>query len=287
MQRERPDKIGKILVDLGFVAMRDVLAALSAQLSVPLVTIDGPPPASPETEGLAAALHAAVPFPARGDPGLHADHRHGRSAGFRDALRGEGLHGPEGAAGAGGRAGDPGRHRQVLRRRGEGGRGAARRPGRIERELRAPARHGQRGAGHPAGECHDRPGRGEARQRHSHRAFRKGIPGPLPRGRSPVQPGVAAAGIESGDHLAGEADGEAQHRRAAPAAGRAHQDQDPGPRDRSARFHAPHALRRERGHAPPGPVGGRLLRSSKAGLRRPHAGPHGAFHRACRTASFW
>jgi general secretion pathway protein E len=54
MQRERPDKIGKILVDLGFVAMRDVLAALSAQLSVPLVTIDGPPPASPETEGLAA-----------------------------------------------------------------------------------------------------------------------------------------------------------------------------------------------------------------------------------------
>lgn len=53
MQRERPDKIGKILVDLGFVAMRDVLAALSEQLSLPLVAIDGPPPASPETEGLA------------------------------------------------------------------------------------------------------------------------------------------------------------------------------------------------------------------------------------------
>ena len=28
LQRERGDKIGKILVDLGFVAMRDVLAAL-------------------------------------------------------------------------------------------------------------------------------------------------------------------------------------------------------------------------------------------------------------------
>ena len=33
MQRERGEKIGKILVDLGFVAMRDVLAALSEQLT--------------------------------------------------------------------------------------------------------------------------------------------------------------------------------------------------------------------------------------------------------------
>jgi general secretion pathway protein E len=53
IQGERGEKIGKILVDLGFVAMRDVLAALSAQLSLPLVSIEGPPPASPETEGLA------------------------------------------------------------------------------------------------------------------------------------------------------------------------------------------------------------------------------------------
>src|SRR5215469_1408181 len=52
LQKERGDKLGKTLVDLGFVAMRDVLAALSDQLSVPLVTIDGPPPASPETETL-------------------------------------------------------------------------------------------------------------------------------------------------------------------------------------------------------------------------------------------
>ncbi|HSW49657.1 MAG TPA: hypothetical protein VLH09_05745, partial [Bryobacteraceae bacterium] len=53
MQRERGEKIGKILVDLGFVAMRDVLAALSEQLSLPLVSIDSPPPSSPETESLA------------------------------------------------------------------------------------------------------------------------------------------------------------------------------------------------------------------------------------------
>ena len=32
LQRERGDKLGKILVDMGFVAQRDVLAALSEQL---------------------------------------------------------------------------------------------------------------------------------------------------------------------------------------------------------------------------------------------------------------
>jgi len=42
LQRERGDKLGKILVDMGLVAQRDVLAALSEQLDVPLVTIDGP-----------------------------------------------------------------------------------------------------------------------------------------------------------------------------------------------------------------------------------------------------
>ena len=52
LQRERGDKIGKILVDMGFVAMRDVLSALSEQLQVPVLTIDGPPAISPETESL-------------------------------------------------------------------------------------------------------------------------------------------------------------------------------------------------------------------------------------------
>jgi general secretion pathway protein E len=54
LQKERGDKLGKILVDLGFIAMRDVLVALSDQLGVPLVIIDGPPPAAPEIEGLSA-----------------------------------------------------------------------------------------------------------------------------------------------------------------------------------------------------------------------------------------
>src|SRR5512141_50535 len=52
LQRERGDKLGKILVDLGFVAARDVLAALSEQLQVPLLAIEGPPAVSPETETL-------------------------------------------------------------------------------------------------------------------------------------------------------------------------------------------------------------------------------------------
>jgi len=52
IQKERGEKIGKTLVDLGFIAMRDVLAALSFQLSLPLVSIEGPPAASAETEAL-------------------------------------------------------------------------------------------------------------------------------------------------------------------------------------------------------------------------------------------
>lgn len=52
LQKDRGDKLGKILVDLGFIAQRDVLAALSDQLGVPLVTLDGPPAVSPEIEKL-------------------------------------------------------------------------------------------------------------------------------------------------------------------------------------------------------------------------------------------
>src|SRR5580698_99830 len=52
LQRERGDKLGKILIDLGFVAQRDVLSALSEQLQVPLIAIEGPPAVSPEIETL-------------------------------------------------------------------------------------------------------------------------------------------------------------------------------------------------------------------------------------------
>jgi general secretion pathway protein E len=52
LQLERGDKLGKILVDMGLIAQRDVLVALSDQMGVPLVTIDGPPPSAPEIERL-------------------------------------------------------------------------------------------------------------------------------------------------------------------------------------------------------------------------------------------
>ncbi len=52
IQKERGEKIGKILVDLGFAAQRDVLATLSEQLNVPWVTLEGPPLVTPETEKL-------------------------------------------------------------------------------------------------------------------------------------------------------------------------------------------------------------------------------------------
>jgi general secretion pathway protein E len=52
LQRERGDKLGKILVDLGFVAQRDVLSALAEQLQVPVLSIEAPPAVSPELETL-------------------------------------------------------------------------------------------------------------------------------------------------------------------------------------------------------------------------------------------
>jgi len=53
LQRERSgDKLGKILIDLGFVAPREILSAVSEQLGIPVVTIEALPPAAPEIETL-------------------------------------------------------------------------------------------------------------------------------------------------------------------------------------------------------------------------------------------
>jgi general secretion pathway protein E len=79
LQRERGDKLGKILIDMGSIAARDLLAVLSEQLSVPIAVLDGPPPVAPEIEGLSprfmrqarfipAALNDAVLTIAMADP---------------------------------------------------------------------------------------------------------------------------------------------------------------------------------------------------------------------------
>ncbi len=52
VQRERGDKIGKILADMGLIAHRDVMAALSDQLGIPVIAVDGAPPSAPEIDGL-------------------------------------------------------------------------------------------------------------------------------------------------------------------------------------------------------------------------------------------
>jgi len=64
LQQERGDKLGKILVDMGLIAQRDMLAALSEQLGLPLVTIEGPPPSAPEIDNLSHRfLRQARAFP--------------------------------------------------------------------------------------------------------------------------------------------------------------------------------------------------------------------------------
>jgi len=68
MQKERGDKIGRILIDLGFVAQRDVVQALSDQLGIAVATLEAPPPATPETERLSARfLRQAKLIPLRID----------------------------------------------------------------------------------------------------------------------------------------------------------------------------------------------------------------------------
>ncbi len=65
IQKDRGDKIGRILVDLGFVSQKDVLATLAEQLHLDLVNIQGEPPNAPELEGLNARFlrqARAIPY---------------------------------------------------------------------------------------------------------------------------------------------------------------------------------------------------------------------------------
>jgi general secretion pathway protein E len=50
LQKERGDRLGKILMDLGFVAPREVLLALSEQLEIPLVTVQDFPSVLPDID---------------------------------------------------------------------------------------------------------------------------------------------------------------------------------------------------------------------------------------------
>lgn len=65
LQKERKgEKLGRILVDMGYLAQRDMLTALADQLGLPVAQFAGPPAAGPELEGLSARfLRQAVVFP--------------------------------------------------------------------------------------------------------------------------------------------------------------------------------------------------------------------------------
>ena len=151
LQRERGDKLGKILVDLGFIAQRDVLSALAEQLQVPVLSIEGPPAVFARARNALAPLPAPVPLPSGRPARSHRHAGHGRSAGFRNSLHGGHLHRSRGS----GRASRPNRKSSTpstattarARRTKPKSR---RRPSRHGRSG-APARHGQRGAGHPPG----------------------------------------------------------------------------------------------------------------------------------------
>ena len=52
LQRERPEKLGHVLTDLGFVSWKDVLTTLSEQLDVPLITAREFPQIAAEVEGI-------------------------------------------------------------------------------------------------------------------------------------------------------------------------------------------------------------------------------------------
>ncbi|MBI4458457.1 MAG: type II secretion system ATPase GspE [Acidobacteria bacterium] len=52
LQQERQEKLGRVLADLGFLSSRDILAALSEQLEIPLVSARDFPALAPEVEGI-------------------------------------------------------------------------------------------------------------------------------------------------------------------------------------------------------------------------------------------
>ncbi|HVW86783.1 MAG TPA: ATPase, T2SS/T4P/T4SS family, partial [Bryobacteraceae bacterium] len=70
LQRERRgEKIGKILVDMGYLAQRDLLTALSGQLGLPIAQL-ATPPSAPELEGMSPRfLRQALVFPVGIDEG--------------------------------------------------------------------------------------------------------------------------------------------------------------------------------------------------------------------------
>ena len=142
--------------------------------------------------------------------------------------------------------GDEGSCRRRNRRPGTGLRGTGNEPRRAGTRGRGSAHHQ---AGEP-----DFDRRGQTRrQRHPHRALRKGNPRQVPHRRHPAVGDEPADEVARRHHQPHQDHGEARYQREAAAARRPHHDQvpqgwqDQGPR--LPRFHDPDAVRRKDRHA--------------------------------------
>ena len=286
LQQERGDKIGKILVDMGFIAQRDVLAALSEQLRVPLATMDAPPPAAPEIDGLSPRfLRQFRCFPVRST--IQPDARDGRSARFRDALGRAHVHRIRWSPCS-----------RPSRKSSTPSTSTTARPtekpaldGDSTKQASEDLEHLRDMASEApvirlvnamiaqavekrASDIHIEPFEKEFRIRYR-------IDGVLTTRRPP--PRELKAAIISRVKLMAKLN---IAERRLPQDGRI-KIKTLGPRSGSPRLHAADALRRKRRHAPARPLGGRFLRSAQAGLRRAHARAHGVLTPRCRTAFFW
>ena len=87
LQRERGEKLGKILVDLGFIAARDVLLGAVRAVAGAAAHDRRSARRFARNRNALAQISAPVPLPAGGAARSHGHAGDGRSAGFRDAHR--------------------------------------------------------------------------------------------------------------------------------------------------------------------------------------------------------
>ena len=279
-RQERGERLERLLLDLGFISEEDLQPLLVDATSA---CRGDRAQGVPDRAGAARQAQPQVPA-ARQGPAARADRTARSSSRWpipADHVRPAGPRGRDRAARS---SRGSARERDILEAlEAAYGNGAARRHERQRRRRRRarvprrrrggrrpPARPRQRGAGHPARQRADQPRRRAARVGHPHRAVRERAQGPLPHRRRAARRRDAAAPPAGGHRVAHQDHGEAQHRRAPPAAGRPHQAPHDGQGDRPPRLDAADAVRRERRAAYPRPLEHRR-RPRDARLPRGHA----------------
>ena len=156
LQKERGDKLGRILMDMGYLAQKDLLHALSDQLGLPIASL-ATPTATPELEGLSPRfLRQSLIFPMAIEEGALVLAM-AESARFRNHQRGPDFFETRSPAPTRCRAGHSRRARPPSQRRRPPVR-HCRLHHRRRRRSRTSPRHGERSSRHSSGQRHDRPG---------------------------------------------------------------------------------------------------------------------------------